>query len=193
VRPLFAGHSLAAWVLGGSIAVWAVLELWRGLSRRPEATSHDRGSLFVVQLSVLGGALLAATALNVTAASFAFGPALFGVSLAAIWAGIALRWWSFRSLGRYFTFTVMTSLDQPVIMSGPYRWLRHPSYSGILLIIAGIGFAYGNWLSLTALVGALLVGLVYRIRIEESALATTLGSAYTTYASSRKRLIPFVW
>jgi protein-S-isoprenylcysteine O-methyltransferase Ste14 len=193
VRHLFAGHSLVVAVLAGSIAVWALLELWRGLSRRPEATAHDRGSLFVVQLSVLGGALLAATALNVTAASFAFSPLLFGVSLAAIWAGIALRWWSFRSLGRYFTFTVMTSLDQPVITSGPYRWLRHPSYAGILLIIAGIGLAYGNWLSLTALVGALLVGLVYRIRIEESALASELGSAYTTYASSRKRLIPFVW
>ncbi len=173
--------------------VWALLELWRGLSRRPEATSHDRGSLFVLRLCAVGGALLAATAAKVTAASFMFSALLFGVSLAAVWAGIALRWWSFRSLGRYFTFTVMTSPDQPVIMSGPYRWLRHPSYAGLLLIIAGIGFAFGNWLSLAVLVGALLAGIVYRIRVEESALEIALGSAYTTYASRRKRLIPFVW
>ncbi len=180
-------------MLVGSLFVWALLELWRGLSRRPEATAHDRGSLFVLRLSALGGALLATTALKMTAASFTFNPVLFGISLAAVWAGIGLRWWSFSSLGRYFTFTVMTSPDQPVITTGPYRWLRHPSYAGLLLIIAGIGFAFGNWLSLAALVGVWLGGLVYRIRVEESALATTLGSAYTTYASSRNRLIPFVW
>jgi protein-S-isoprenylcysteine O-methyltransferase Ste14 len=169
------------------------MELWRGLQRRPEATARDRGSLTVLRLSAIAGALLAATALRVTAADFTYSTALFGVSLAAVWAGIALRWWGFRSLGRYFTFTVMTSSDQPVITAGPYRWVRHPSYLGLLLIIAGIGFVYGNWLSLASLVLAFLVALVYRIRVEEAALASTLGAAYTTYASSRKRLVPFVW
>lgn len=45
-------------------------------------------------------------------------------------AGEALRIWSRITLGRYFTYQVMTSKDQPVITSGPYRILRHPSYSG---------------------------------------------------------------
>jgi protein-S-isoprenylcysteine O-methyltransferase Ste14 len=61
------------------------------------------------------------------------------------------------------------------------------------LIIAGIGFNYGNWLSLASLVLFPLIGFIYRIRVEEAALAATLGEAYTSYATGRKRLIPFVW
>jgi isoprenylcysteine carboxyl methyltransferase (ICMT) family protein YpbQ len=42
---------------------------------------------------------------------------------------VALRGWSFAALGQYFTFTVMVSSDQPVVTAGPYRVLRHPSYT----------------------------------------------------------------
>jgi protein-S-isoprenylcysteine O-methyltransferase Ste14 len=146
-----------------------------------------------LRVCVLVGALLAAFASRVTAAAFPYGPFIFGISLAVAWAGIALRWWAFRTLGRYFTFTVMTSANQPVITNGPYRFVRHPSYTGLLLIIAGIGFNYGNWLSLASLVLFPLIGFIYRIRVEEAALAATLGEAYTSYATGRKRLIPFVW
>jgi protein-S-isoprenylcysteine O-methyltransferase Ste14 len=110
-----------------------------------------------------------------------------------MWCGFALRFWSFRTLGRYFTFTVMTSADQPVITSGPYRLLRHPSYLGLMLILIGIGAAYSNWLSLAALAVIPTVGVVHRIHVEEGALSATLGSAYTSYASGRKRLLPLVW
>jgi protein-S-isoprenylcysteine O-methyltransferase Ste14 len=87
----------------------------------------------------------------------------------------------------------MTSADQPVITSGPYRFVRHPSYAGIVLVLTGIGITYGNWLSLAALALVPLIGFVYRIHVEEAALAATLGSRYTSYAAGRKRLIPFVW
>ena len=128
-----------------------------------------------------------------TAAVFPKDAITLAVSLAVIWAGIGLRWWSFRTLGSYFTFTVMTSADQPVISTGPYRVLRHPSYAAILLILARIGLSYGNWLSLAVLVFLPLAGFVYRIRTEEAALSTMLGAAYTSYARDRKRLIPFIW
>ena len=137
--------------------------------------------------------LLAAVLVRVSATAFPATLAVFAVGLLLIWSGIALRVWCFQTLGRYFTFTVMTSPDQRVVDRGPYRLLRHPSYSAILLILAGIGLTYGNWLSLAALVVLPLAGFVNRIRIEESALSATLGDAYTTYASRRRRLIPFVW
>jgi protein-S-isoprenylcysteine O-methyltransferase Ste14 len=110
-----------------------------------------------------------------------------------IWAGIGLRWWSFRALGRYFTFTVQTSADQPVITSGPYRVIRHPSYAGVMLILVGLAATYGNWLSVAVFLVIALAGFVHRIRIEEAALSATLGRAYTSYASGRKRLVPLVW
>jgi protein-S-isoprenylcysteine O-methyltransferase Ste14 len=87
----------------------------------------------------------------------------------------------------------MTSSDQPVITSGPYRWLRHPSYTGILLIAIGAGAAWGNWLGLGVLTLMTLVALVYRIRVEERALLEELGDSYRTYADLHRRLIPFIW
>jgi len=181
-------------LLAGTIAVFALLELRQAFKRRAEATNADRGSRVVITVCIVGAFLLAALARSrAPAAAFPGGAVTFGAGLALIWAGIALRWWAFRTLGRYFTFNVMTSTDQPVITTGPYRVLRHPSYAALLLIFAGIGITYANWLSLAALILLPLVGLVNRIRVEEAALSATLGNAYSSYAASRKRLIPFVW
>jgi protein-S-isoprenylcysteine O-methyltransferase len=87
----------------------------------------------------------------------------------------------------------MTSVDQPVVSTGPYRFVRHPGYLGIALVLAGIAATYGNWLSLAALALIPPIGIIYRIHVEEAALSAALGGAYTLYASGRKRLIPFVW
>jgi protein-S-isoprenylcysteine O-methyltransferase Ste14 len=180
-----------------TLGVWVVSEnlqaLRQALRRRAEATSADRGSLVVVRLCAAAGVVLAALALQVTATASTYHAVVFGISLCVVWAGIGLRWWCFRTLGRSFTFTVMTSTTQPVITTGPYRVLRHPSYTGILLVLGGIGLSYGNWLSLAALLLLPLLGVLNRIRVEEAALSATLGAAYTTYANGRKRLIPFVW
>jgi protein-S-isoprenylcysteine O-methyltransferase Ste14 len=109
------------------------------------------------------------------------------------WLGLLLRWWSFVSLGAYFTVVVKTSADQPVIERGPYRVLRHPSYTGLLLAFAGIGVMLGNWVSTVGSVGLLLVAVIYRVRIEESALSAALGDRYREFAATRARLIPHVW
>lgn len=193
MRPAFASLPILSGLFFATLVIWALFELRQALNRRAGATSMDRGSLAVVRLSAVAGALLAAVLVRVSATAFPATLAVFAVGLLLIWSGIALRVWCFQTLGRYFTFTVMTSPDQRVVDSGPYRLLRHPSYAAILLILAGIGLTYGNWLSLAALVVLPLAGFVNRIRIEESALSATLGNAYTTYASRRRRLIPFVW
>ncbi|HXC77401.1 MAG TPA: isoprenylcysteine carboxylmethyltransferase family protein [Candidatus Acidoferrum sp.] len=193
MRPAFTGHPGASAILFLTLAIWTVIEVRQAMNRRAEATNKDRGSLMVVRLFAFAGVLLAALAVKMTATSVQYSPVMFGVSLAVVWAGVGLRWWSFQTLGPYFTFTVMTSANQPVITTGPYRFLRHPSYAGIMLILAGIGLTYGNWLSLGALIFLPLIGFIYRIRVEESALSAALGDAYTTFAGGRKRISPFVW
>src|SRR6202023_2688413 len=95
--------------------------------------------------------------------------------------------WSFRTLGRYFTFIVQTSGDQPVITDGPYRLIRHPSYAGILLVVTGVGLLIANWLSLIGLTITMVCGLVFRIRVEERALLQNLGDDYRNYAATHKR------
>jgi protein-S-isoprenylcysteine O-methyltransferase Ste14 len=87
----------------------------------------------------------------------------------------------------------MTSADQPVITTGPYRVIRHPGYAALLLAFAGLGILFANWLSLAAVVVLPSLGLANRIRVEEAALSATLGDTYRSYAAGRKRIIPFLW
>lgn len=176
-----------------TLVIWATIELRQSLVRHREATTQDSGSLVVLRLAALACAGLAALALKVSPLAFAPTTAAYVVSLGLIWSGVALRWWCFRTLGRYFTFAVMTDPEQPVVTSGPYSVVRHPGYSGILLILAGLGLGYGNWLSLAALTVVPFAGFVHRIRIEEAALTATLGARYTSYAHGRKRIVPLVW
>ncbi len=193
MTPSFVGRPALETIYLVSLALWLILEVRQALRRRPEARSGDRGSRIVVQVSAYAGVLLAALLRRVSGADFPESAATYGLSLLLIWSGTALRFWCFRTLGRYFTFSVMTSADQPVISRGPYRLLRHPSYAAILLILIGIGMSYANWLSLAALTVLPLVGFIVRIRVEEAALAASLGRAYVNYAQGRKRLVPFLW
>ena len=87
--------------------------------------------------------------------------------LESSWLGLALRIWAIAALGGAFRTTVEVEPGQTVVSTGPYRWIRHPSYAGLLLIVAGFGAALGN----------------YRV----------LGEAYRTYQSDRARLIPRLW
>jgi len=193
VRPFFVGHPIGAALFFSTVLIWFAVESRQASHRREGATSQDRGSRLILRLCAAAGFVLAALALSVRSAAFSYRPVAFGAAVALMLAGIALRWWSFHTLGQYFTFTVMTSGSQPVIDRGPYRVLRHPSYAGLLLVLIGIGVAYGNWLSLAAVIVFPLAGLMNRIRVEEAALTAALGAAYVTYARTRRRLVPFVW
>lgn len=82
---------------------------------------------------------------------------------------------------------------QPTYAQSPYRLLRHPSYSGLLLILLGLGLMLGTWLGLAALIVLPLIGMLIRIRVEESVLTGALGQEYVSYAAETKRLIPGAW
>lgn len=177
-----------------TIVVFFVSELRQSAHRRQEAAVVDHGSRVVIRLAYLAGAIAAAVvARTVSGEQIRPIGLAAGLGLAALWAGIGLRQWSFRTLGHYFTFVVQTSADQPVIDSGPYRLVRHPSYAGVLLIALGIGFFLGNWIAVPCLVAGALIGVSYRIHVEEQALVAQLGDRYREFAASRKRLVPFVW
>jgi protein-S-isoprenylcysteine O-methyltransferase Ste14 len=107
--------------------------------------------------------------------------------------GFILRHWSIIVLGRYFRTTIELEKGQKVIQKGPYKYIRHPSYAGIVLFFVGYGLLSKNWLSLLAAVCLPTVSLVYRIRIEEVALAEGLGAEYAAYQGKTKKLIPGIW
>ena len=107
--------------------------------------------------------------------------------------GAALRWYSIFYLGRYFTVDVGVAEGQPVIDTGPYRLIRHPSYTGVLLEFLGLAFCVGNVGSMLLLMVLVFLVFSYRMRVEEVALEKGLGDAYASYRRRTKRLIPFVY
>jgi protein-S-isoprenylcysteine O-methyltransferase Ste14 len=76
------------------------------------------------------------------------------------------------------------------VTSGPYRFVRHPSYSGLLLFFTGLGIALGDWLSVAIMVVVPALGVLYRIRVEEEALLGAFGQEYRAYMSRVGSLAP---
>jgi protein-S-isoprenylcysteine O-methyltransferase len=113
--------------------------------------------------------------------------------LALMVAGLLLRWWAVTHLGRFFTVNVAVASDHRVIDTGPYRLIRHPSYTGILLTCLGVGLCFGNFASLLVIVVPIVALALKRVQIEEAALASELGEDYRAYMSHTKRLIPGVY
>jgi protein-S-isoprenylcysteine O-methyltransferase Ste14 len=184
------------------VAVQLVSSVVTGVRARASAAVHvraDRGSLpFVMLFAGVGvfGAVICAT--HVMIATVAPGvPVLrwlvFGLGIAVVVTGAAVRVWAMITLGRWFTYDVRVTVGQPVVQTGPYRWVRHPSYTGVLLVLLGIGLTLGNWLSLVFIVVFPTLGLVRRIRVEERALLDSIGEPYARYAAGRPRLLPGVW
>jgi protein-S-isoprenylcysteine O-methyltransferase Ste14 len=181
-------------LLLGTGLVWLVGDLRQSTKERPEAAKADRGSRLVLAFTIVAG-FAAAIAVSRAATGAAIRPARVAawVGLGILWCGMVLRLWCFRTLGRYFTLSVQTSGDQPVIATGPYHVLRHPSYAAMLLAVVGLGLFMANWLSLVTVTAIVTGGFLYRIRVEERALLQALGENYRAYADTRKRLVPFIW
>jgi len=112
------------------------------------------------------------------------------VALLAIAGGLAIRTWAVQTLGRFFTLHVQVTGDQPIIQDGPYRYVRHPAYTGALLFILGAPLMWHAWLTLTG--AAIAFGLWFRRRIdqEEAVLVEAKGAAYREYMRTTPALFP---
>jgi protein-S-isoprenylcysteine O-methyltransferase Ste14 len=197
VRPLPFSEPGARAAFDVLIGLWVVLE-WRVRLRSRfdrQGERVDRGPLLVVVAFVavgLGGAFAFAGRVHSAELATARWP-LFVAGLIVMAAGIALRQWAIVALGQFFTVDVRVHEGQTVVDRGPYRWVRHPSYTGMILTFVGIGLALGNWAALIVLAVVPTIGLVIRIRLEERALLDALGEPYRRFAASRPRLFPGVW
>jgi protein-S-isoprenylcysteine O-methyltransferase Ste14 len=107
--------------------------------------------------------------------------------------GLALRWAAILTLGKAFSVNVAIHHDQQVMRSGVFRYLRHPSYTGMMLIFLALGLHMGNWVSLVLVLLPPLAALLYRIHVEEAALNRAFGADYADYSRSTSRLIPGIY
>src|SRR5581483_10932552 len=105
----------------------------------------------------------------------------------------ALRLWAIGTLGRYFKPIVHLQQDHHVVRSGPYKVLRHPAYTGLLLALFGISLTFANIASIAVFNCCIVAAILYRIRVEERTLLDGLGDEYAEYRRHTRRLIPGVW
>jgi len=113
--------------------------------------------------------------------------------LALLAAGIALRVWARRALGSLYSGHVQIQASHHLVKSGPYRYVRHPGYTGFLLMLLGLAIGYSSLIGLAAIPLLFLPGIAYRIQVEETLLAEEYGEDFSIYAQSSSKLIPGIW
>jgi len=195
VRPL--AYTFPYFIVFWVVFLWAFVREAAviGRARKGVAAAHapdDKGSLGVVMLTQSIGFVVAFSLAWMPWGQFADRRAAFWVGMAMLIAGAVLRRLCFRALGASFTGEVRVRPEQHLVTAGPYRWVRHPSYTAGILMIVGVATALGSWMGAVLAFVLAVVGYAYRVRVEEQALMTTLGATYRDYAAGRKRFIPFV-
>jgi protein-S-isoprenylcysteine O-methyltransferase Ste14 len=178
------------------IGLWIFSEFVGGgiiprLQRRgKEVTIQDKGSNLVLRVSLYVSIVIAFfLAVNNTAMLSHW---FFYLGIVLIVVGIIVRQWAIFTLGRFFTLTVGIQKNQKVVDYGPYRFIRHPSYLGLLIALLGIGVALQSWEGVLAIMVISGLAIGYRIYIEEKVMVLELGDDYVQYMKRTKRLIPYV-
>jgi len=105
----------------------------------------------------------------------------------------ATYFWGHQSLGRYFSSMVVVYQGHQLVEHGPYKFVRHPMYSSVLLGSIGVGLMAQSWAALGYIVIANAILVAYRTSVEEKALISELGEQYISYTRRVKRLIPFIF
>ena len=157
--------------------------------QRKASRERDRGTRVLIAIT-LGTAIGVAGAAASLAPSLRIPGALRVLGVIVMWLGLVTRVWAIAALGAAFRTTVEVDAGQAVVSTGPYKWIRHPAYAGLLLVVAGFGLAIGNWVSLGVCLVLPLPGLLRRIHVEEAELNRVLGNAYRAYQAKTARLIP---
>ena len=192
MNPLAIHPGAAHLLLQIMLVGWAAIEVMLRLRNMGGRTTFD-WTFWLVIAAVAAGVNLGFRGAHVHSAVFGGGWAPVAAGLVVLAAGVSLRTWAIVTLGRLFKFVVVIQDGHRVVTSGPYRLLRHPSYTGGLVAFLGAGIALDSWLSILALVLIPLLAVLVRIHFEEAQLATALGPEYTRYASRTHRLVPGLW
>ena len=170
-------------------------------SRTKTGEKHDRstlGTLWIVILLSIAAGIFVARSRRLAAGViglFDFPDSEWILVLAILFfvAGLTLRWWAIVTLGRFFTVDVVVEKDHELVERGPFRWVRHPSYTGVLLAFVGWAMTLWNWVAMAVVLVPILIAFIWRMNVEEEALSRALGERYREYMNRTKRLMPFIY
>jgi protein-S-isoprenylcysteine O-methyltransferase Ste14 len=169
---------------------------WRVLGDKRETEIKESG------ISILAGSLASLTTL-VFGAEYIFFPGTFAFAyllhypdwlrwLGAIilYGGIALQWAALHHLGRSFHSLVVSKANHRLVVSGPYRWIRHPIYAAFLLSYVGGGLLASNWVLTFVPAGLYAILVAIRMEEEEALMVELFGQEYVDYQGRTGRLVP---
>jgi protein-S-isoprenylcysteine O-methyltransferase len=177
--------------------IYLLSELGLAFKRRArveKTRNADRGSLTLLWIVILASVTSAFRVAHVLPAAGMGAPSAWRfVGVMAFAAGLVIRWYSIVHLGRFFTVNVAIAANHRLIDTGPYRFVRHPSYTGALMAFLGLALCLANWASVAVMLGPVLLVFLRRMHVEEGALLQALGDQYRDYMRRTKRLIPAVY
>jgi protein-S-isoprenylcysteine O-methyltransferase Ste14 len=116
---------------------------------------------------------------------------VIAIALMIVVTGVALACWSRYLLGRNWSSVVQIKQDHELIEAGPYRYIRHPIYTGILLAFIGSALKVGDVRGIFAVL-IVFISFWRKLRMEERMLGETFGEVYVAYRARTKALIPGV-
>jgi protein-S-isoprenylcysteine O-methyltransferase Ste14 len=177
--------------------LWVASEIVIGVAthtNRSSGKTHDRGSLVLLWILIFS-AMTAAIWISEAHPANMFGGAhiLKLIAVTVLVIALIIRWTAIVSLGKAFSSNVAILDSQKLHRSGFYRFVRHPSYLGLLLVFLAVGIHSRNWLSFVLATVPTTAALVYRLHVEEAALTHAFGKEYVDYSKVTKRLIPGVY
>ncbi len=171
--------------------IWIISEIvYQLIHRWPRAVKEtpDRGSYWVIVITIFVSMTLAFLVRYRRLGTFTNDFQYLGLVLMV--AGIIFRGWAILTLGKFFSVWVQIRADHQLVTSGPYHWLRHPSYTGALLTLVGFPLAIGTWVGALIVLIFALSAFSYRVRVEEQALLAGLGDSYREYMRRTWRFFP---
>jgi protein-S-isoprenylcysteine O-methyltransferase Ste14 len=178
-----------AWLI--FIAFWIVMARG-GKAVAERETAFSRLSHYLplaIAIILLSAPQIPIPPLNDRFVQFALWPVQLGFALTV--AGIAFAIWARMWIAGNWSSDVTLKRDHELIVSGPYRWVRHPIYTGILVALAGTALAVGEWRGVLA-VAVAAVAFWRKLTIEEAVMRRQFGEAYAEYAARVPALVPFV-
>jgi len=189
MQPLVGENTLASAIFAVVFGGWIVFEMvfTARTGARGDAKRQNRAST----LAVFGSVILAFLIIQASpqqapwAAIHGDSWLVFGIGIALALAAFAFRLWAMATLGRFFTAALTTTPDQRVAQTGPYRYIRHPSYAAPLVIVLGAALTFAKLAQPRGRRTGIFSRTPTRIRVEEKLLIAELGGTTSTTAGAR--------
>ncbi|MCX6137820.1 MAG: isoprenylcysteine carboxylmethyltransferase family protein [Ignavibacteriales bacterium] len=181
-------------ILGYTVILFPISEIALLIFKRTKRSSSDigdKGSLRLLWFAIIVSIGVAVTLQWQPMTVFQISRSLVDVvALCLLSGGFIVRWISIITLGRMFTVNVAIQEKHHLVQSGMYKYVRHPSYTGMLIEFLGLSVYFGTWICLAVVMVPITIALLYRIHCEEMVLAKEFGKQFEEYKAHTKAILP---